>query len=120
MKDVTIRYYGLFEIRKRTYLVLQCVVLGLCGIWLIAGLLLKLWSPFIDPQVTPMNGLGIWDYVLILGIVVTVAETLDIIFALRAFRRKEEEENRQLGQMPMSAPQPADPGIQTKDDYHRM
>ena len=99
MKPITIRYYGLIPIRKQTYLVLQSIVLVLCGVWLIVGLFLIVWKP------------GRWDYLLVLGVVATAAEILDTIFTLRAFRRKEEEEKTRLEAGLASEPRHEDTNI---------
>jgi hypothetical protein len=111
VKPTTIRYLGLFHIRKPTYLVLQSIALGLCGVFLIAGLILKVWSPFIDARLTPDSGLGLWDYILLAGVLGSVAEILDLIFTLRAFHRKEEEESRQFESQQARAPRLTDTNI---------
>jgi hypothetical protein len=119
MKPVTIRYYGLFPIRKKTYLVLQTIALVLCGVWLIAGLILMIWRPLTGPLFKPVTGIGLWDWFMLLGVVVTVAEILDTVFTLRAFRRKEEEEKTRFDSGTVSAPRHADSSIKESEDRVR-
>ena len=114
MNTTTIRYLGLFPIRKRTYVILQSIALAICIVLLIAGLTLKLWNPFIDPKLTPASGLGVWDYILLLGALGTVAETLDTIFTMRAFRRKEEQEMRKIESERSGSPRLSDTNIKEK------
>src|SRR5262245_4775505 len=115
MKPVTIRYFGLIPIRKRTYLILQSITLVLCGAWVIAALALN--NTPLGAWKTP---LGTGNILLLLGVIVTVAEILDLTFTLRAFRRREEEEKQRCDGAQFPAPRHADTNSRENDERFRQ
>jgi uncharacterized membrane protein YbhN (UPF0104 family) len=121
MQPITIRYYGLIPIRKQTYLILQSIVLLICALWMIVGLILLPYN-IVGLNRSNISPFSAWilDHFLFIGLAVTVAEIVDTIFTLRAFRRKEAEEKLRHPAALSSAPRPADTHVKESDDHFRQ
>src|SRR5262245_49863963 len=94
VKPVTIKYYGLFSITKKTYIVLQVIVFVVALALIIYCLTLpespRLGFDLNNPRL-PRASRWILSHLLELVLLATVLEILDAIFTLRAFARKERE-----------------------------
>ena len=94
MKPVTIKYYGLFSITKKTYIVLQVIVFVVALALIIYCLTLPE-SPRLgfdlNNRQLPRLSRWILSHLLELVLFATFLEVLDAIFTLRAFKRKEKE-----------------------------
>jgi hypothetical protein len=93
MKPVRIRYYGLIPLTRRTYLVLQVPVLVLLVVLLAVLFLLPAPPHFgIPEQVLHPVARWLLDHLLWIVLLIFILELLDTLFTLRAFARKEAEE----------------------------
>jgi hypothetical protein len=94
MKPVTIKYYGLFSITKKTYVILQIVVFVVALVLIVYCLTLpespRLGFDLNNPR-RPRSSRWILSHLLELVLLATFLEVLDAIFTLRAFARKEKE-----------------------------
>jgi len=89
---IRIRYYGLFWLSKRVYLILQVPVLAIC---LIALLVVLVAPERLGINVRGLHPVSIWilDHLVWIVVAATVLEVLDTIFILRQFARRERQES---------------------------
>jgi hypothetical protein len=92
MEPVRIRYYGLFPMTRRTYLVVTGVAAVFAGLLLLAAMALGAhpstrlpWDPALNQQLFQR----VYNWWTLLALL--VLEGLDILLTLRAFARKEAE-----------------------------
>lgn len=124
MKPVTIRYYGILPIRKRTYVILQSVVFVLGIAVLIWSFTVSADSPPFGLDRAPLTPGRRWflDHLWLIVLIAAVAEVFDAVFTLRAFARAEAEAKRLRGNDDFSEPREADTHFKEPEDRfrHRM
>jgi hypothetical protein len=101
MQPVRVKYYGLFWLRRPTYLVLQTIALIGCLTMMGAGLLGMAWSGSVLPHLPPPgHDDEIITQALVLlfwvGLLALVAEGTETYVMLRKFARAEAEQQAKL------------------------
>ena len=89
MEPVRVKYYGLFPITKRRYLILQTLVFILIAILVFVTVAFPRFRFGLDESKLSPAGVWILDHLFWIVLLMAFLESLDAFFTLRQFGHKE-------------------------------
>jgi hypothetical protein len=121
MEPVRVKYYGLFWLRRPTYLILQAIALILCLVMVIVGLLGVLSSGSVVPHLPAKGhddelieqGLVVLFWV---GLLTLAAEGTETYVMLRKFARAEAEQQARAAPLDPGQAAPTSTAVQCAPD----